>query len=44
MVREGEYFELNGAEHLYSDGSIIEIACSYPDMDTCLSELESGIE
>lgn len=42
--QDGQFYEDGGVEYLYHDGKAIEIACSYPDIETGLAALKKSVE
>ena len=40
IVPDGESIEENGKTYVSDDGELVEIACSYPDMETAMKALQ----
>lgn len=42
-IPDGESIVQDGKTYVSDDGVLIEIACSYPDMETALAELRNSV-
>lgn len=40
---DGRIIKVDGTEYLVEDGTLTEIACSYPDMETGLAALRESV-
>ena len=40
-IPDGESIEKDGKTYVSDDGELVEIACSYPDMETAIKALQA---